>query len=515
MQVSSDYMTYMVPDLYRTVRSFPDGRRNCYTLGPLQGSNYLIGARFMYGNYDGVNSIPKFNVYIGVNFWMQVELSAADFRLFPELIYAPPTTTDYIYVCLVNIDQGTPFISALELRPLNNSVYKSQSGSLSRQNQYDVGGTKDDMSYILKEDKYDSIWTFLPQCGFQDWEFFSENVAINPANTGAYKIPSIVLSTAAKPLYANDSLVCSWNSTDPMAVVYMFWHFAEIEEVGLNDTREFQIYMSGNFSSGPISPRYLEAQMIASPATPLNGSTFWFSINKTSRSTLPPILNAVEFYTQISLPQSATNDEDVEAIVDVKRNYRVEKVWQGDPCLPAYPWDGLTCSSNDSYSSPRIISVDLSLSALTGNIPPSLLNLTSLIFLNLSNNGLTGTIPEFLAELPSLKVIDLSRNRLTGSVPRALTAKLNNGLLTLSLGNNPNLCTSDPCEKKQNKKNREYKLLVPLVSLASLFLIVLMTVAVFCACKLKRRRGTHYFHLTVLCCFFFSLIWTNGLILLK
>ncbi|GAB4842338.1 hypothetical protein Ancab_012308 [Ancistrocladus abbreviatus] len=44
---------------------------------------------------------------------------------------------------------------------------------------------------------------------------------------------------------------------------------------------------------------------------------------------------------------------------------------------------------------------------------------------------------------------------------------------------------SDPCEKKQNKKDREYKLLV---SLVSLFLIVLMTVAVFCACKLKRRR---------------------------
>ncbi|GAB4842333.1 hypothetical protein Ancab_012303 [Ancistrocladus abbreviatus] len=276
-----------------------------------------------------------------------------------------------------------------------------------------------------------------------------------------------------------------------------------------------------------ISPHFLWLMSTSWNVTLVDiscGSSLWLTSGYTIGPRTYFTLEAKDFLSLSSYPYvchgswamiGMKNCFAVEAILDVKRNYRVEKVWQGDPCLPAYPWDGLNCSSNDSHSSPRIISVDLSLSGLRGNIPPSLLNLSSLQFLNLSNNGLTGTIPEFLAELPSLKVIDLSWNRLTGSVPRALTDKVNNSLLTLSLGGNPNLCMSDPCEKKQNKKNREYKLLVPLVSLASLFLIVVITVAVFCTCKLKRRRGTHYFHLTVLCCLLFSLIGKKGLILLK
>ena len=55
----------------QNLRSFPQGTRNCYTLRPEQGknNNYLIRATFVYGNYDGKNQEPVFDLYLGVNEW--------------------------------------------------------------------------------------------------------------------------------------------------------------------------------------------------------------------------------------------------------------------------------------------------------------------------------------------------------------------------------------------------------------------------------------------------------------
>ena len=109
-----------------TVRSFSQGIRNCYSLKPIQGKNnlYLIRARFMYGNYDNKNQIPTFDLYLGVNLWNTVVLNNAWTPLTEEIIHSP--LSDTIYVCLVNTGSGTPFISVLELRPLDNDTYQSE-----------------------------------------------------------------------------------------------------------------------------------------------------------------------------------------------------------------------------------------------------------------------------------------------------------------------------------------------------------------------------------------------------
>ncbi|GLT72854.1 hypothetical protein SLA2020_447530 [Shorea laevis] len=104
------------------------------------------------------------------------------------------------------------------------------------------------------------------------------------------------------------------------------------------------------------------------------------------------------------LPQSETDQGDVNAIVNIKLMYGVTRNWR-DPCVPkAYVWDGLECSYY-AYEPPRIISLVLSSSGLTGDIAPSISNLTKLEFLDLSNNSLTGPVPDFLSQLPSLKVL--------------------------------------------------------------------------------------------------------------
>lgn len=114
---------------FNTMRCFPEGERNCYTLKPKQGKNnrYLIRAFFLYGNYDGKNQPPYFELHIGVNLWEKIHLFGPPYMT--EIIYTP--STDIINVCIVTNGSTIPCISTLELRPLNNSIYQTHQLMLS------------------------------------------------------------------------------------------------------------------------------------------------------------------------------------------------------------------------------------------------------------------------------------------------------------------------------------------------------------------------------------------------
>jgi hypothetical protein len=105
------------------VRSFPKGTRNCYTLFVSQGSSkkYLVRASFVYGNYDGKNSLPEFDIYLGAKWWESIVFEDSSSVITKEIIFA--ASSDYVHVCLFNTGKGTPFISVLELRVLNSDAY--------------------------------------------------------------------------------------------------------------------------------------------------------------------------------------------------------------------------------------------------------------------------------------------------------------------------------------------------------------------------------------------------------
>ena len=131
----------------KNLRSFPQGTRNCYTLRPEQGknNNYLIRAIFVYGNYDGENQIPVFDLHLGVNEWTTVDLTnAGPYGLYYDVIHVP--LTDYIDVCLINTGRGVPFISSLELRRLENSIYQTQGRALAKIMGYDIGRNSSDLN---------------------------------------------------------------------------------------------------------------------------------------------------------------------------------------------------------------------------------------------------------------------------------------------------------------------------------------------------------------------------------
>ena len=121
------------------VRSFPEGSRNCYRFNLTKGNKYLIRTTFMYGNYDEQGVIPSFDLHIGPNKWSTIKARNVSLVVIRELVHVMPSSS--LQVCLVNTDSGTPFISALEIRPLTSSIYETQSGSLNLFTRLDVGST--------------------------------------------------------------------------------------------------------------------------------------------------------------------------------------------------------------------------------------------------------------------------------------------------------------------------------------------------------------------------------------
>lgn len=129
--VSAEHVKPSSTKRYLSVRSFPDNgmaSRSCYTFPSIvPGSKCLLRATFMYGNYDGLNKLPVFDLYLDVNFWKTVNISKADSVHTAEVIAVIPSDT--VQVCLVNIGLGTPFISGLDLRPLKNTLYPQVNSS--------------------------------------------------------------------------------------------------------------------------------------------------------------------------------------------------------------------------------------------------------------------------------------------------------------------------------------------------------------------------------------------------
>lgn len=114
---------------YLSMRYFPEGPRNCYGLNVTRDTTYFIGAMFFYGNYDGRNTYPNFDLYLGPNKWETINLEDHKNGTWVDIIHIPRSSS--MEICLVKTGTTFPFISAIEIRPLRNDTYGPLPGSLS------------------------------------------------------------------------------------------------------------------------------------------------------------------------------------------------------------------------------------------------------------------------------------------------------------------------------------------------------------------------------------------------
>ncbi|KAM5579223.1 putative LRR receptor-like serine/threonine-protein kinase [Rosa sericea] len=474
------YVKEIYQQPYWGVRSFPEGIRNCYKINVTSGDKYLIRASFVYGNHDGKDELPTFLLHLGTNLWDSVKVENVSYMINKELIHVP--LRNYIHVCLVNNGSGVPFISTIELRPLPNSTYQTQTGSLALYTRLDTGQIAPNLtSYRYPFDMHDRFWYSHSR---EDWTQLSTSSTIDLNQNDFYQPASIVMRTAATPKLATDDLSFFWLPADKNTEYYVYLHFAEVEELSANQSRQLEITMNGERFYGPFAPGYLETFTVWNKLA-MSGGQYNFSVIKgAGNSDLQPILNAIEIYTVKEFSEQETNQDDVNAITNIKVAYKIEKNWQGDPCFPKYySWEGLNCSYSPN-DSPRIIYLDLSSSGLTGEIDASIPNLAMIQTLDLSNNNLTGPIPDFLSQMSNLNVLNLENNKLTGSVPNELNERAKNGLLSLSLCDNPNLSGNVSCKKKKQS------FVIPITgSIIGISILLLIVAIIFWRLKRKRQHG--------------------------
>ncbi|TKW37978.1 hypothetical protein SEVIR_1G085201v4 [Setaria viridis] len=415
--ISADYIKPSLAQRYYNVRFFPDGTRNCYTLRSLvAGNKYFVRAAFYYGNYDGLNMLPVFDLYLGTNRWHEVQFSDAGATNWMDIIVVAPA--DYLQVCLVNKGMETPFISGMDLRPLKSNLYPEANSSqplvLINSNRFNIGPTDDSIvRYPL--DPHDRIWSTFDT--IPSWKETSATYAVRNYLTDAYDVPSAIMQNAATP--ANGSRIdFSWNPSDPSVNIssrYFFvFYFSELLSVASNELRQFDIIVDNRWNTKPYTPPYQFAESFSGTVQGQAGHSV--SLVATKNAKLPPILNAMVK----PISETATNPGDARTMMAIQETFGVSKNWIGDPCAPkAFAWEGLNCTY-PPVGLPRITAFNLSSSGLAGSIASYLGDLKALQSLDLSHNNLSGSIPNYLGQLPLLVFLDLSSNDLSGPVPYSL-----------------------------------------------------------------------------------------------
>ncbi|KAF3524608.1 hypothetical protein F2Q69_00047386 [Brassica cretica] len=449
-RISNEYKALLQQQGW-TLRSFPEGDRNCYNFNLTANSKYLIRGSFVYGNYDGQNKIPKFDLHIGPNKWTSVKLEGVGNGSIYEMIHVLPQ--DHLQVCLVKTGETIPFISSLELRPLNNNSYVTQSGSLIAVSRVYFTATPPFVRY--NEDFHNRTW--IPHLDNQIVSI-STNLLVNTSNS--YDVPQTVAKTAAIPA----------NTSQPLTLVSTRLMHSHIYTCILLKSRILRMMRSENST-------------LLTMVAKIDGN-FNFSFVMTGNSTLPPLINSLEVYKVLDLLQLETDQDEVSAMVNIKTTYELSQKasWQGDPCAPQiYRWEGLNCSYPDSEP-PRIISLNLAENNLTGTITTEIFKLTQLIELDLSKNDLSGEIPASFADMKLLKLINLSGNpNLNRTIPDSLQQRLKSNSLTLILGDALN-----PTVKSKSKK-------VPVIaiaaSLAGVIALVVILAIFYIIRKKKPRRN--------------------------
>ncbi|CAB62024.1 receptor-like protein kinase homolog [Arabidopsis thaliana] len=372
---------------YATLRYFPDGIRNCYDLRVEEGRNYLIRATFFYGNFDGLNVSPEFDMHIGPNKWTTIDLQIVPDGTVKEIIHIPRSNS--LQICLVKTGATIPMISALELRPLANDTYIAKSGSL----KYYFRMYLSNATVLLRypKDVYDRSWVPYIQ---PEWNQIS--TTSNVSNKNHYDPPQVALKMAATPTNLDAALTMVWRLENPDDQIYLYMHFSEIQVLKANDTREFDIILNGEtINTRGVTPKYLEIMTwLTTNPRQCNGGICRMQLTKTQKSTLPPLLNAFEVYSVLQLPQSQTNEIE------------------------------------ESGASRKFVSI---------------------VSTDLSNNSLSGIVPEFLATMKSLLVINLSGNKLSGAIPQALRDREREGLKLNVLGNKELCLSSTCIDKPKKK----------------------------------------------------------------
>ncbi|GJN16581.1 hypothetical protein PR202_gb03584 [Eleusine coracana subsp. coracana] len=322
---------------YSTVRYFPSlspasslsssSSKHCYTLGVRTRTRYLVRASFLYGNFDRSNVFPEFDLYLGASRWSTIVIYDEATVVTREAVVLASSPT--LSVCLSNATTGQPFISTLELRQLNGSLYYTDYESnafLGLSARINFGAPNTD-AVRYPDDPYDRIW---------------ESDMVRRANYLVDVSPGTLNVSTDKPVFVSS------NERPPQKVMqtavvgslgeltyrldlngfpgngWAFSYFAEIQEFVVPETRKFKLYIPG---LPDVSKPTVDIAENAPGKYRLYEPGFFnislpfvlsFAFRKTNDSSKGPILNAFEIYKYIHIDLGSP-DDDVTKILSAQK----------------------------------------------------------------------------------------------------------------------------------------------------------------------------------------------------
>uniref|UniRef100_A0A452ZLN7 Malectin-like domain-containing protein n=1 Tax=Aegilops tauschii subsp. strangulata TaxID=200361 RepID=A0A452ZLN7_AEGTS len=320
--------------------------------------------------------------------WQTVNVSTPGLEVTVEAIVVVPD--DFVQVCLVNTRAGTPFVSALELRPLKMKFYPQANLTQGLLVEHRMNLGPADQTNIIRYpvDPYDRVW--IPWADPKEWTEISTTRQVQ-SDDDDYEVPSAVMQTAVTPLNASKNLEISWDPVpqprNPSPGYFIVMHFSELQILPSSAVRQFYVSINGMALNMTAAKLYYHGTAVISNVKPYRYDKFNISLHATTNSTLPPIINAIELFSVMPTSILGTDSQDVSATVAIKDKYHVQKNWMGDPCIPkTIAWERMMCSYTIAKT-PRIISINLSFSGLNGYISSSFANLKALQYLYVQSSG--------------------------------------------------------------------------------------------------------------------------------
>ncbi|KAL3696417.1 hypothetical protein R1sor_010493 [Riccia sorocarpa] len=484
-----------------SLRFFDDSRtKHCYVLPVEASGTYLIRAMFLYANYDKEATNPIFDLAVDATFWRTVDLTldrdVTNSWFKPTVLEVlVPVENSNVSVCLLRTSSVyTPFISSLELRPITGTSYsyvKKSRSILENVGRFNCGPASNSSLIRFPDDSFDRIW--LPS---------DENSGLPTMSTGGPVAasdnmpPSLVLQSG---WISDISFSFYWKFLPPASLYYAAFYFADL--TNSSDTRVMDIYLNGKLWSADVNTTAFgnsyHALSISAEVVAMGIANF--SFDKSSESSLGPVLNAAELYAVLSVMNETTYEPDVDVLNILQARFSLLG-WNGDPCSPV-PWNWISCSS---ASPPRVTALMLSGVNITGALPREVLQLTMLVDLFMDHNVLT-SIPEDFTPLVNLERLHLHNNHLTGSVPDSfeklhqlkelfLDNNYFNGTLPEQLMNtstfmitayaNPFLCI--PYQYVCGGDNTDHTKLIIICSAGAAGSVLLVALLIYC-CRRRRK----------------------------
>ncbi|CAM6093586.1 unnamed protein product [Calypogeia fissa] len=468
---------------FHSYRYFPERlNKYCYELETVPNASFLIRASFYLNEFELQKRLPfQFVTYINATEWFTVtvgEGSQSDMFVAQEAIFYAPSAL--MYFCMVPVI-GVPFISSLELRQLEPTMY-AYSGSrlqfLSLLFRYNMGPYATTPEVVrFPDDSYDRVWRLAPPSQYPINTFSNSTQASNTTGPDVNYVPPKVMQDAW--LFTSNDQAPGYDQQRPSFDIYTApqvsftglhyaYTVAYVESLNSTSSSPFSMDILFDYDYddqiglgafyGPTINVSNQTSMQVTPNLPLVSTAIQVELSLPSgakqEGSLP--LNAFEAYGQFDYNFSTTNPSDAATMTIIRSNLSGTD-WQGDPCTPV-PYEGVSCTCSPYcgalYEAFTVTS--LNLSNLPASDVSSVFNLSSpawisqglvtgVEMLSITHSEVDDSAFAFIVNnFFVITTMDLSFN-VIDSIPPSSQAYAVNYLISLDLSHN-RLTKLDPFE---------------------------------------------------------------------